>query len=111
MFTPIEITERFGTAVRNAREALGLTQRELADKTNKTKHHIGEIEKGNTYPGFELFCQLVIVLNLQTDLIFNPDLVFLSPGIATIVRRLNVCNDKEINTVDSLLQTFEGYRE
>jgi len=111
MFTPIEITERFGIAVRSARVVSGYTQRELAEKLGITAHHLGAIEKGYTNPGYELFCQLVNILNIQTDIIFNPDLVFLSPGIATIVRRLNVCNDKEINTVDLLLQTFEGYRE
>ncbi|MCL2848412.1 MAG: helix-turn-helix transcriptional regulator [Firmicutes bacterium] len=96
--------------MRSAREALGLTQRELAEKLSITPHHLGAIEKGYTNPGYDLFCQLVNVLNLQTDIIFRPDLVFIPPTIAAIVRRLHGCNDKEINTVDSLLQTFEEYR-
>lgn len=40
------ILKQFGQLIRNKREALGLSQEELADKANLHRTYIGDIERG-----------------------------------------------------------------
>jgi transcriptional regulator with XRE-family HTH domain len=41
---------KFGTGLRRLREALGLTQDELAESANSTRNYISLIEQGNRNP-------------------------------------------------------------
>jgi len=107
----INFAERFGSAVRVARQYNGSTQRELADKLNICRHHLAEIEGGHKKPSYDLLFSLVFELNLQLDPIFHPDLIQFRTEILDILTLLQDCNDQEVSTFYSVLRTIVEYRE
>lgn len=51
--------------VKEAREAKGMTQQELADKINVTRQHISEIERGKIHPSVPLAKTIGEVLDVE----------------------------------------------
>lgn len=59
------IDKRIGKRVKQARERLGITQEDLAEKTGLTTNYISTIERGMSFPRCE---KLIILLNgLETS--------------------------------------------
>lgn len=59
------IDKRIGKRVKQARERLGITQEELAEKTGLTTNYISTVERGMSFPRCE---KLIILLNgLETS--------------------------------------------
>ena len=47
---PHPLTTEFGRIVRDHREAVGISQEELAERTGVSRNYIGMIERGETNP-------------------------------------------------------------
>lgn len=47
---PHPLQTRFGQAVRRRREAAGLSQEEVAEKTGLSRNYVGMVERGETNP-------------------------------------------------------------
>lgn len=59
------IDKRIGKRVKQARERLGITQEDLAEKTGLTTNYISTVERGMSFPRCE---KLIILLNgLETS--------------------------------------------
>lgn len=57
-----------GTQVKKRREALGLTQQELAEKTGMPQTLISRIERGvNQNPGADVLKRLAVALRVSID--------------------------------------------
>lgn len=56
---------KIGTVIRRKRKELGYTQERLAERVGVTPSYIGQIERGHTYPSFEVLAN--ITLNLAID--------------------------------------------
>lgn len=54
------IDKRIGKRVKQARERLGITQEDLAEKTGLTTNYISTVERGMSFPRCE---KLIILLN------------------------------------------------
>jgi transcriptional regulator with XRE-family HTH domain len=63
---------QIGGIVRSAREAMELTQSELAKKIAVSKQTIIAVENNQRYPSFEVFYRLVHALDISADLIVFP---------------------------------------
>ncbi len=63
---------QIGGIVRSAREAMGLTQSELARRISASKHTVLMVENNQRYPSFEVFYRLVHALDISADLIVYP---------------------------------------
>ncbi len=57
----------FGEKIRNARKALGLTQRQLADQLDVSNTSISNWEKGLSRPDADLIQKLCLALHLQPN--------------------------------------------
>ncbi len=56
-----------GTRIMQRRKALGLTQEQLAEKTNISKNHLSSIERGKHAPTIELLFRLCNVTGETPD--------------------------------------------
>ena len=57
----------FGETIRNARKALGLTQRQLAEKIGVSNTSVSNWEKGLSRPDADLIQKLCQVLHIQAN--------------------------------------------
>lgn len=64
------IDKRIGKRFKEAREHLGLTQEEFAEKTNLTINYISTIERGASFPRCENLIKLINALETSADAIF-----------------------------------------
>jgi transcriptional regulator with XRE-family HTH domain len=60
-----------GQAVRDRREALGLTQEQLAERADLDRMQIGRIERGVTNPAAKALVPLAIALETHPDVLFR----------------------------------------
>jgi transcriptional regulator with XRE-family HTH domain len=65
------IQERFGFAVRNRREELGLTQEDLADKAGIHRTYVSDIERGSRNVSLVNIERLASALALQLGELFG----------------------------------------
>jgi len=56
-----------GQALRSARKALGLTQRQVASRARAKPSHVSNLETGRRRPSLELLSRLAKVLRLRQD--------------------------------------------
>lgn len=64
------IDKRIGKRMKQARERLGLTQEELAEKTGLTTNYISTLERGASFPRCEKLIILLNGLETSADAIF-----------------------------------------
>lgn len=64
------IDKRVGRRFKQARERLGLTQEQFAEKTDFTVNYISTIERGASFPRCENLIKLINALETSADAIF-----------------------------------------
>lgn len=64
------IDKRIGKRFKEAREQLGLTQEQFAEKTSFTVNYISTIERGASFPRCENLIKLINALDTSADAIF-----------------------------------------
>ena len=57
----------FGETIRNARKALGLTQRQLSDRLGVSNTSVSNWEKGLSRPDADMIQKLCVILHLQAN--------------------------------------------
>lgn len=85
-----------GDAVKRARGASGLTQREVADKMNKDVRTVLNIENYKGNPKLEVLYPLVRALNMDPREIFYPNMQRESPAIGKMRLMLADCSEDQI---------------
>lgn len=117
-----------GEKVRNLRESLGLTQREVASRAGVSAVLVGQIEKGKAQPSLRTVeslakalgispCYLVVDRDSIEEMIgaMGPDLrrLMSEPNVQAVLRMLCRMKDKEIRYVLSLIDAFKraGFRD
>jgi putative transcriptional regulator len=81
----MDITERIGKRIIQARERLGWTQSELARHIKKPRQHLSQIEQGKQQPRAELLIELAEVLGVSVDYLLGregEDSELLAPAVA-----------------------------
>lgn len=64
------IDKRIGKRIKEARERLGLTQEEFAEKTGLTTNYISTLERGASFPRYEKLICILNALEVSADEIF-----------------------------------------
>lgn len=106
-FEPIAL----GLSIRNARIENHLTQEQLAELLDVTVTHVKHIESGHRKPSINVLFHIATILNLSLDALIFPKAVIASnPARDKALRLLNMCEDKYLNTVVSLLESLNGIR-
>ncbi len=65
------IDKRIGRRIRERRKVLGLTQEEFSEKIGVAPHYISMIERGESFPRYEVLIDLLNGLECSADLIFQ----------------------------------------
>jgi len=69
----------FGETIRNARKALGLTQRQLSDRLGVSNTSVSNWEKGLSRPDADMVQKLCAVLHLQANDFYGTTQVPMDP--------------------------------
>ena len=96
----------FGIKIKDARNKLGLTQFELAEKLNISQNFLGDIERGNKLPSLKKLIELSNLLKISLDYLFagSLDNVLFEPGdIYYTDKQLAVLS----NVVKAIQQNFD----
>lgn len=73
------IDPRIGKRIRKAREGLGLTQEQFAEKAGFTANYISTLERGKSFPRCESLIILLNSLEVSADAIFCDVVVHTHP--------------------------------
>lgn len=98
-----------GQRIKQAREAKGLTQEQLAEKVNLSASHMSAIERGVKQPKLETFVEITNVLKIDANSILADVLSvsneILSSQLSIRLSTLPVIQQKKIlRVLDTLIQ-------
>ena len=62
-----------GQAIKEARNAKGMSRNQLADKMNIAPRYIASIENSGQHPSLQVFYELVTILDVSVDQFFFPN--------------------------------------
>lgn len=65
------IDKNIGKRIKERREALGLTQEEFSEKIGVVPHYVSMIERGESFPRYEVLISLLNGLEISADDIFQ----------------------------------------
>ncbi|HWA24367.1 MAG TPA: helix-turn-helix transcriptional regulator [Lacunisphaera sp.] len=113
-----KLAERIGKTARRTREALGLSQADVAERLKKSPEFYGRLERGGTLPSVETLAELSRVLGVGADALLGTsggssasakDVAReeLTPKERLILRRLRRASPRAVRLVGVLLGEFE----
>lgn len=79
------IDKRVGKRFKQARENLGLTQEEFAEKAGFTKNYISRIERSASFPRYDKLIILLNALEISADAIFCDVVLYANDYKASIL--------------------------
>ena len=100
-----EYSRFLGDAVKRARGASGLTQREVADKMNKDVRTVLNIENYKGNPKLEVLYPLVRALNIDPREVFYPNMQQESPALRKLRLLVDDCSEEEASAVLPVFQS------
>lgn len=99
------IDKRVGKRFKQARENLGLTQEEFAEKAGFTKNYISRIERGASFPRYDKLIRLLNALEISADAIFC-DVVLCSNNYKTSILSEKLLT-LDLNVQQRIIQMLE----
>lgn len=96
--------ETFGADVKSAREKLGISRRELAEKIGVDPRYLANIELKATIPSMPLIIQLFHLCSLPAEKYFNPVLWQEETERCQRVKyKVHLCPDKYLPAIESAI--------
>ena len=96
--------ETFGADVKAAREKLGISRRELAEKIGVDPRYLANIELKATIPSMPLVVQLFHLCNLPAEKYFNPVLWQEETELCQRIKyKVQLCPDKYLPAIESAI--------
>lgn len=93
-----------GQAIKNAREAKGITREQLAEILDLAPRRIQSIENEGQHPSFQLFVRLITMFDISADQYIFPDK---KTDKSTIRRQidtvLDTFNDNELTIIEGTI--------
>ncbi len=100
-----EYSRFLGDAVKRARGASGLTQREVADRMNKDVRTVLNIENYKGNPKLEVLYPLVRALNIDPREVFYPNTQQETPALRKLRLLVDDCSEEEAAAVLPVFQS------
>ena len=105
--------ESFGSDMKEARKALGLSQRTLAEMIGIAPRYLANIENSGALPSLPVFYEIVSVCKLPIEKYFHPEAVEpKSEAWERAALKLRLCPEKYIpiveGTIDAALKLDEA---
>ena len=96
--------ETFGADVKAAREKLGMSRRELAEKIGVDPRYLANIELNATIPSMPLMVQLFHLCSLPAEKYFNPELRKQETEQCQRVKyKVQLCPEKYLPAIESAI--------
>lgn len=93
-----------GQAIKNAREAKGITREQLAEILDLAPRHIQSIENEGQHPSFQLFVRLITMFDISADqYIFSDKKTDKSTIRRQIDTVLDTFNDNELTIIEGTI--------
>ena len=97
--------KRIGKRFKEARERLGLTQEEFAEKADFTKNYISRIERGVSFPRYDKLIKLLNALEISADAIFCDVILYSSDYKASqLSEKLSALNPEAQHRILQMLE-------
>ena len=90
-----DYSRSLGDAVKRARGASGLTQREVADRMNKDVRTVLNIENYKGNPKLEVLFPLIRALDIDPREVFYPNMQQESPALRKLRLLVEECSEEE----------------
>ena len=101
-----------GQAIKNAREAKGITREQLAEILDLAPRHIQSIENEGQHPSFQLFVRLITMFDISADQYIFPDK---KTDKSTIRRQIDTVpdtfNDNELTIIEGTINGICAAKE
>jgi len=98
--------DRFGSILKAARKAKGLTREQLAEIINITPRYLMSIENENKKPSYDVLFRLVRKLSISADTIFYPENQHVDTKVEQLMRLLYLCNERELKIATATIQAL-----
>lgn len=96
--------ESFGADVQQAREAIGMSRRELAERVGIDPRYLANIELCGTIPSVPVVMQLIRLCKLPAERYFNPGLIREdSEQRQRTSHKLQLCPEKYLPIVEGVI--------
>lgn len=99
----------FGQIIKDARQAAGLTQDDLAEQSGVTTRYIMAIENENRQPSMKVLFKLIRALKISADTIFYPEIQHTDKKKEHLIHMIQLCDERETKvaaaTIRALLDT------
>ena len=99
----------FGQIIKDARQAAGLTQDDLAEQSGVTTRYIMAIENENRQPSMKVLFTLIRALKISADTIFYPEIQHADKKKEHLIHMIQLCDERETKvaaaTIRALLDT------
>ena len=96
--------ESFGADVQQAREAVGMSRRELAERVGIAPRYLANIELCGTIPSMPVVMQLIRLCKLPAERYFNPGLIREdSEQRQWTSHKLQLCPEKYLPIVEGVI--------
>jgi transcriptional regulator with XRE-family HTH domain len=109
--------ERFGADMKEARKALGLSQRVLAEMVGIDPRYLANIENSGSIPSLPIFYEIITICKLPAEQYFYPDAAAEgeNEGRERAVLKLRLCPERYLpiveGTIDAALKLNEAGSE
>ena len=99
----------FGQIIKDARQAAGLTQDDLAEQSGVTTRYIMAIENENKQPSMKVLYKLIRTLKISADTIFYPEIQHTDKKKELLIHMIQLCDKRDLQvaaaTIKALLDT------
>lgn len=94
-----------GQRIRKYRKARGLSQEELAERTEISTTHMSHIETGNTKLSLPVFVDLASALEVRTDeLLYDESPAERGAALESIIHILDDCTTQQIHIIEDIIK-------
>lgn len=100
------ISENLGKLVKEARAKHNMTQLGLAEAVDLSERTVVKIEKGKGNPKLDSLAQIVKVLKLDLEMLFDPDKERERPQLDELRREIADCTEDEAAALIPAVRSF-----
>lgn len=95
-----------GTVIHNMRERAEITVEDLAERVGVTPRYIYRIENEGKKPSYDVLFDLILELNIPSDMIFHSEKPADDSEIAQMLRMLGHCDERSLTVVKATIQAL-----
>ncbi len=101
-----ELLNTFGQTIKTARQAVGLTQEELAEQVGITTRYIMAIENENKQPSMKVLTKIIRALRISADMIFFPETQHIDKKKEHLIHMIHLCDERGLQVAEATIKAL-----